>query len=39
MQIAEILLAKHRSGPTGIVRVNYLAASTTFTDLAVPNGR
>ena len=37
--IAEILLAKHRSGPTGIVRVKYLAASTTFTDLAEPNGR
>ena len=36
---AEILLAKHRSGPTGMLRVNYLAASTTFTDLAEPNGR
>ena len=36
---AEILLAKHRSGPTGMLRVNYLAASTTFTDLREPNGR
>ena len=36
---AEILLAKHRSGPTGMLRVNYLAASTTFTDLGEPNGR
>ena len=36
---AEILLAKHRSGPMGTVRVKYLAASTTFTDLGEPNGR
>ena len=33
--VAEILISKHRSGPTGTVRLNFIPEFTRFTDLAM----
>lgn len=38
MGLAEINIAKHRHGPTGVVPMRFNGAYTRFSDMGAPNG-